>query len=363
MSVDGPKPSKHTPAERDFLDSLSARQLMSFGTTCTLLSTSRPMRASSLTTNGSTLPFSRSFNFLGRNVTDAGLDASNALKTRPSDPSDLVPVKIEAPELPHLAGSALLPEEDSQLPELPHTLPAIKTRILDKGNREILELLSGSDVDPTDNSDIEVLEELTRTAPRSSSVLPTDIHDADDSDSDECYDSKAGGSGGATDNLTSFVRVSNFQLTKKVKAERIEEVHDPPSVWPMPRPHIPIVYVVHFDDPKLDITDPKLKIYALDMLIRNVGNDSWESSSGNGSSTAKVRFAPGELPVECRCARSTCKGAHAYSQVDPPLINVVRYELDPSSRNAVLPAQANMRRNEGITPEQHAAMSVLPPFI
>ncbi|KAJ7130460.1 hypothetical protein C8R44DRAFT_731981 [Mycena epipterygia] len=318
--------------------------------------------------------------FLGRNVTDARLDASNALKTRPSDPSDLVPVKIEAPELPHIASSALLPEEESQLPELPRTLPAIKTRILDEGNREILELLSGSDVDPTDNSDIEVLEELARTAPRSSSVLPTDIHDADDSVDEECYDSKAGGSGGATDdelhgselvesdtiwadNLTSFVRVRNFQLTKKVKAERIEEVHDAPSVWSMPRPHIPTVYVVHFDDPKLDITDPKLKIYTLDMLIRNVGNDSWESSSGNGSSTAKVRFAPGELPVECRCARSTCKGAHAYSQVDPALINVVRYELDPSSRNAVLAAQANMRRNEGITPEQHAAMSVLPPFI
>lgn len=67
-------------------------------------------------------------------------------------------------------------------------------------------------------------------------------------------------------------------------------------------------------------------------------------------------FAPGETPIKCRRIRTPCRGAFACESIDPALLDVVRYELDPSSRDAVLAAQAETRRNEGTTPEQHAAM-------
>jgi hypothetical protein len=38
------------------------------------------------------------------------------------------------------------------------------------------------------------------------------------------------------------------------------------------------------------------------------------------------------------------------------LKGVVRYELDPASRDAILTAQVETRRNEGTTAEQHAVM-------
>ncbi|KAJ7112587.1 hypothetical protein C8R44DRAFT_797656 [Mycena epipterygia] len=181
--------------------------------------------------------------FLARDQGDAGLDASNA-STRPSGPSDLVPVKVEPTQNPYLPGSALLAEGEGEL----HTAPAVKMRTVNEGDREIIELLSDSELDPTDNSDVEVSEELMRAASRSSSVLPaTDVNDAESSDDDEVDDDKAGDGPAVedaeliesdtvwTDNITSLVRVGNFQITKKIKAERIEEVHDLPPVWPVRR--------------------------------------------------------------------------------------------------------------------------------
>jgi hypothetical protein len=70
-----------------------------------------------------------------------------------------------------------------------------------------------------------------------------------------------------------------------------------------------------------------------------------------------VMFEPGEPRIECRRARSDCRGAFTCENLDAALLaNVVRLELDPTSRNAVLATQAETRRSEGTTAEQHAVM-------
>ncbi|KAJ6614525.1 hypothetical protein B0H10DRAFT_1950648 [Mycena sp. CBHHK59/15] len=180
--------------------------------------------------------------------------------------------------------------------------------------------------------------------------------DAKDSD-DEFQDSELVESDTVwQDQITSFVRTGDFSITRKVNAQRIEYLSDLPSISPVH--HIPTVFVVDLDNPKYDIRDPKTgELYTVDYLIRNLDNDSWESGgSGSGSSTARVTFVPEEPAIKCRRARSTCRGAFACESIDPMLLNVVRYELDPASHDAVLSAQAETRRSDGTTPEQNAVM-------
>ncbi|KAJ7642526.1 hypothetical protein B0H17DRAFT_1148816 [Mycena rosella] len=99
------------------------------------------------------------------------------------------------------------------------------------------------------------------------------------------------------------------------------------------------------------ITD---ELYPIDILIRDADNDSWETGSGGSRARAFVTFEPGGPVIDCRRARSVCKGAHACELIDPALRTAVRFELNPTSRETVLAAQADTRRNEGTTPEQQA---------
>ncbi|KAJ6608663.1 hypothetical protein B0H10DRAFT_1955216 [Mycena sp. CBHHK59/15] len=261
--------------------------------------------------------------FLHQNLLDTGLNASS----RP-----------------------FLIKQEPQSTVVPCNLPgSVKMRTLNKGGQEVLEIVFDSEID---DSDIEVSEVLIRTASRSSS---TDDSDEEFSDSDSQVESdtlwlRHGTSPGSKnikdipgdslwqDEITLFVHTGNFQITRKVRAKWIEYLSDLPSIWPIP--HIPTVFIVSFDDPKFDITDSKAgDAYTLDLLIWNLDNNSWESGSSTGSTMALVMF-----------------GAFACSQIDPMLLNVVCYDLDPSSHNTVLAAQAETRRNEGTTPEQNAVI-------
>jgi hypothetical protein len=64
-----------------------------------------------------------------------------------------------------------------------------------------------------------------------------------------------------------------------------------------------------------------------------------------------VVFEPGKPAIACRRARMTCKGSHACERVDPALIRVERYDLNPASRDAVFAARQETRRTEGATAE------------
>ncbi|KAJ7185060.1 hypothetical protein C8R46DRAFT_1343986 [Mycena filopes] len=166
------------------------------------------------------------------------------------------------------------------------------------------------------------------------------------------------------DKVTSFVRTGSFAITQKIRVRRIEyisEDSDLPSVWPIPR--IPTVFVLDGEDEKYRINNPETgDLLGLDRIIRDADNDAWTSVPGSGDSTAKVRFAPGEPPIECRRARSTCRGMFTCANIDPALLQSVRatrFELDPTARTEVLAAEAETRRSERTTPEQHASIKFM----
>ncbi|KAJ7917349.1 hypothetical protein B0H13DRAFT_1870370 [Mycena leptocephala] len=69
--------------------------------------------------------------------------------------------------------------------------------------------------------------------------------------------------------------------------------------------------------------------------VTHKDNDCWKPVPGFGDATAMVMFEP-----------SLVLSAGA----------LVRFELDPTSRNAVLAVQAETRRSEGTTAEQHAVI-------
>ncbi|KAJ7898023.1 hypothetical protein B0H14DRAFT_3424883 [Mycena olivaceomarginata] len=137
------------------------------------------------------------------------------------------------------------------------------------------------------------------------------------------------------DNITSFVRIENFRITQKVKVERIEYLSALPSIFPVFRMPTAIT---------------------LDSMVRDADNDAYESSSGTGSTKAKVSFAPGEPAIECRRSPSKCRGAFACDRMNPALRTAERFEVDPASRRELLDAQAETRRQEGTTPEQNVAL-------
>ncbi|KAJ7189141.1 hypothetical protein C8R46DRAFT_1184332 [Mycena filopes] len=129
------------------------------------------------------------------------------------------------------------------------------------------------------------------------------------------------------DNVTSFVWTGSFAITQKIRVRRIEyisEDSDLPSVWPIPR--IPTVFVLDGEDEKYRINNPETgDLLGLDRIIRDADNDAWTSVPGSGDSTAKS-------------------------------VRATRFELDPTARTEVLAAEAETRRSEGTTPEQHAAI-------
>ncbi|KAJ6613945.1 hypothetical protein B0H10DRAFT_2046774 [Mycena sp. CBHHK59/15] len=328
MAVNGAKAWKHSPADQEFLDSLSTRDLMDFRNYMYSPIYIASNAGRFLDHEWIDIPNLR--DFLCRKAADAGLVASS---TRPSAVSDLIHVKIEAPQpSAHPAPAILVKAEPG----------AVKMRTLNEGGHDVFELLSDSEPETLDHdSDLEVSAALIRTASRSSSVIPlTDAMDADDFD-DEFRDSDLVESDTIwQDEITSF---------------QIEYLSNLPSIWPIHR--IPTASMVSLEDPKYDITDQKTEmLHTVDFLIRNWDNDSWEGNSGTGDPKAHVTFVPGEPPIECRRARSKCRGAFACENVDPTLLSVDRYGLDTASRDAVLAAQGETRRSEGTTPEQNAVL-------
>ena len=72
-------------------------------------------------------------------------------------------------------------------------------------------------------------------------------------------------------------------------------------------------------------------------------------------STAQVTFQGGFPPVTCRRSRLVCKGVYACFGIDPALLDVERYDLDPAPRLKVFEAQKSTRVDERSSVEQRAA--------
>ena len=67
--------------------------------------------------------------------------------------------------------------------------------------------------------------------------------------------------------------------------------------------------------------------------------DSWTGGTGSVDSTTQVVFYSGCPTITCRQSRLKCHGCHACSKVDPLLLNIMRYELDPSFQDGIFAAQ------------------------
>ena len=83
--------------------------------------------------------------------------------------------------------------------------------------------------------------------------------------------------------------------------------------------------------------------------------DSWKGGSGKSDSTARVCFQPGNERLVCRRSRLTCQGCYACAEVDPKLLNITRYDLDPEPRSKIFAAQQATRVAERSSVEQRAA--------
>ncbi|KAJ7692726.1 hypothetical protein B0H17DRAFT_1132959 [Mycena rosella] len=254
MAINGVERSKHTAADLELLDGLSARQLMDFRnhSQCHAPVWMRRQRAQL---------------FLIRHP---------------------VSVKIEAPLLPVLRASAVAVKAEPEVPGLPSRSAPIKTRVLTEGGREVLELFSDSEPDASGvESDLEVVQALKPTS-RSPSIIPFDfIPGSDDTESAifgaassppedfEDLDDLVESDTVWQDDITSLVRTGNFKLTQKVSAQRIKYISDLASIYPIIRD---TVIVVDLSDPKYDLDNIKTgEPYTLDHLIRNADNDSWDA--------------------------------------------------------------------------------------
>ncbi|KAJ7693159.1 hypothetical protein B0H17DRAFT_1060317 [Mycena rosella] len=279
------------------------------------------------------------------------------LRERDSGPSSLTlpPPRVKL-ENPDLALAVFVKVEPGSKPALP-SKPVFRTRT--EGGREIFEILSDSDSDPGSanngtgvdfDSDFEVADALLRSS-RSSSV-PALAGIASDSEPDDEPRGQESYTIWQDSGLSSELLVGEFRLTMKLTVKQIEYVSGGfPSIWPIPR--VPTAFILSSDSTAID-PDTGL-LYTMDHLIKNHDNDSWQSSSGKSNSFPMVVFEPGMPPIKCRRARMTCKGGHACERVDPKLMHVERYDLDPTSRDAVFAAQQDTRRREGTTAEDRTA--------
>ncbi|KAJ6582744.1 hypothetical protein B0H10DRAFT_2198444 [Mycena sp. CBHHK59/15] len=222
---------------------------------------------------------------------------------------------------------------------VPIPLP-IRTRSRTEGGREVIELFSDSDEDDKAPNKLAPGMRNSDDGVRSSSP-ELDISDSDDLD---------GGALQKSDTL--WLDPMCRRCDARTHVERMEYLTELPSMWPVPR--VATAYVVDLSDPTFNLVDNAGNLIPVDGLVKRQDNDSWHGNSGSGDPTVDVTFVPGEAPILCRRSRNDCKGCHACSAVDPALLDITRYELDVTSRDAIFDAQRETRRNEGETPEQRA---------
>ncbi|KAJ6469411.1 hypothetical protein C8R45DRAFT_1167059, partial [Mycena sanguinolenta] len=341
--------SKHTAADQEYLDGLSARRLMDFR--------NHVFNPKYIEMNAT--------KFLDHRWININLlrDYFGHASRPPHATSTLDPIRIKT-EAP-----LLTVKSEPQAVTIPRVADDIKLRTIGKDFYEIL-----SDSESETESDLEVIEALQRGS-RSSSAIPL-LSGADscadldtqtspsvilpgDSDEDPDTEPTAGEEPELVesdtlwqDDGTSLMRIGPFRPTAKITVQRMEYRDGPASVYPIHPIRTGIV--IDLSDEKYHLRDPSGELYNVDCIIRNADNDSWESGGGSGS--AQVTFAPGEEPIPCRRVRSDCRGCHACELLDSALRQVKRFELDPGPTQAVILAQQETRRREGNTAEDRVAL-------
>ena len=89
--------------------------------------------------------------------------------------------------------------------------------------------------------------------------------------------------------------------------------------------------------------------------------DSWTGSSGGGDKDSKPLLrilgpGPDGKGLTCRRSCLTCAGFYACELVEPKIIDITRYELDPGSLQTLVQAQVESRLSEADSVAKHALM-------
>ncbi|KAJ6600629.1 hypothetical protein B0H10DRAFT_2196369 [Mycena sp. CBHHK59/15] len=339
--------SKHTPADREYIGSLSPHILMEFRDYL--------FNPTYITINAAKF---LDYEWIDITLLREYVSVLGASTTRSLPILDQVHVKIEA--VPPSVSTVSVKAE----PDVQH-VASVKTRTLHVGEREVIELLSDSEPQTEDlDSDLEVIEALQPS--RSSSVPP--LSDADHSSKhDSDFEELDGGSDDENsddlmlsdtvwlDDGTSQMISGRFRPSQKVTVERMEYRNGAAAVYPIHRVRTGIV--VDLSDPKYHFRDASKALVPLTTVIMDADNDSWKWLGGSAS--ANVTFSPSEKAISCRSIRYECKGAHACDQLDAALRTAVGFELDDlAPRQAIVLAQQETRRTEGNTPEERVVLFI-----
>ncbi|KAJ6525324.1 hypothetical protein B0H19DRAFT_1243793 [Mycena capillaripes] len=250
--------SKHT-SDQQFIDSLSARQLMDF----------------------------RNHNYLSKRtlaLPDSLLFPEMTESPNQSAAADPIRIKIEPPNTMLLTSVKTEPQSAAIAP----MTGLVWMCTLKEGEREIFELVSDS---KRNDSDVEVAGVLIHGAFRSSGPIrqpgaiaidasedESDFHApavrmySDDDESEDEWALLESDTHWVDPGITSLVRTGMFRATQKVTVERIEY----PSISPIFR--TPNALVIDLSADQFEIIDPKTNdLFTLDSLVRNAENDGWKS--------------------------------------------------------------------------------------
>ncbi|KAJ7748883.1 hypothetical protein B0H16DRAFT_1847836 [Mycena metata] len=288
------------------------------------------------------------------------ISAPSTSSLPPPEVTDPVRIKIEPPSAP-----TPLVKMEPQVPDLPIT---VKVRTLNEAGKEVFEILSDSepDVDGRD-SDIEVVDAL-RPSSRASSVISSSYVNPGGSDSEGLdaagQDLESSAMSDATDlaesdtgwqdDGTSLVRVGTFRPTRRMTVEQMEYRTGPALLYPIHR--IPTDIVVDLSDEKHWFRDSGTgELISLSSIIFNSVRVRGEVEFNSDFFwTTAGAICSGREPVECKRIGGECRGVHACDQLDRALRDVVRFQLDPTSRDAVIAAQQDTRRRDGNSHEERA---------
>ncbi|KJA15424.1 hypothetical protein HYPSUDRAFT_80527 [Hypholoma sublateritium FD-334 SS-4] len=157
--------------------------------------------------------------------------------------------------------------------------------------------------------------------------------------------------------VTSYVIEKTFAVAKGFLVERVEYLNQLPALWPIPEQ--PTAFILDLRDPKYNLYDKDGDLYRVDALVKNKDQDSFRTTTGTSDSQVMVTFQAGHTPIQCRRARAKCNGCFACAEVDPKLLDVERFELDPAPRAKIFAAQQETRTNEEMGSKEQKAATFL----
>ncbi|KAJ7883173.1 hypothetical protein B0H14DRAFT_2702312 [Mycena olivaceomarginata] len=149
-----------------------------------------------------------------------------------------------------------------------------------------------------------------------------------------------------------YIPPEPFPVTKNQKVVRLERVHGIPSQFPVPR--VPTAYIINFSSVRDAYKNADGEVMKLETILKDKDCHAWDGTPGERQANRAPKVN-GQLfaalghfgHVQCRRARQLCHGVMFCPFIDPVLIDVERYELDPHARDTVNNAQIVQRLNQG----------------